>query len=114
MLFVNKIKQDNESTWSPVWHEQRNHEAVAEQEQTHFLYHTERLGVHLNEVPTVHEESPRHLRHPLHTHTHTHTCTNTLDFLVHGQVTIIFVVSVGLSVCLFVCAEFFSAVYDPI
>jgi len=32
------------------------------------------------------------------------------DFLVHGQVTIIFVVSV----CLFVCAEFFSAVFDPI
>jgi len=30
--------------------------------------------------------------------------------LVHGQVTIIFVVSV----CLFVCAEFFSAVFDPI
>ena len=35
-------------------------------------------------------------------------------FLVHGQVTIIFVVSVCLSVCLFVCAEFFSAVFDPI
>ena len=34
--------------------------------------------------------------------------------LVRGQVTIIFVVSVGLSVCLFVCAEFFSAVFDPI
>jgi len=37
--------------------------------------------------------------------------------LVHGQVTIIFVVSVCLSVCLFVClfvcAEFFSAVFDP-
>jgi len=34
--------------------------------------------------------------------------------LVHGQtVTIIFVVSV-LFVCLFVCAEFFSAVFDPI
>ena len=30
--------------------------------------------------------------------------------LVHGQVTIIFVVFV----CLFVCAEFFSAVFDPI
>ena len=30
--------------------------------------------------------------------------------LVHGQVTIIFVVSVSL----FVCAEFFSAVFDPI
>jgi len=30
--------------------------------------------------------------------------------LVHGQVTIIFVVYV----CLFVCAEFFSAVFDPI
>jgi len=41
-----------------------------------------------------------------------------LPVLVHGQVTIIFVVSVGLSVCLsvclFVCAEFFSAVFDPI
>ena len=42
------------------------------------------------------------------------------SFLVHGQVTIIFVVSVViclsvcLSVCLFVCAEFFSAVFDPI
>jgi len=39
-------------------------------------------------------------------------------FLVHGQVTIIFVVSVCLSVCLFVClfvcAELFSAVFDPI
>ena len=34
--------------------------------------------------------------------------------LVHGQVTIIFIVSVGLSVCLFACAEFFSAVFDPI
>jgi len=38
--------------------------------------------------------------------------------MVHGQVTIIFIVSVGLSVCLsvclFVCAEFFSAVFDPI
>ena len=34
--------------------------------------------------------------------------------LVHGQVTIIFVVSVGLSVRLFVCAEFFSAVFDLI
>jgi len=33
-----------------------------------------------------------------------------LQFLVHGQVTIIFVVSV----CLFVCAEFFLAVFDPI
>jgi len=32
--------------------------------------------------------------------------------LVHGQVSIIFVVSVGLSVCLFV--QFFSAVFDPI
>jgi len=41
-----------------------------------------------------------------------------ITILVHGQVTIIFVVSVGfsvcLSVCLFVCAEFFSAVFDPI
>jgi len=36
------------------------------------------------------------------------------EMLVHGQVTIIFVVSVGLSVCLFACAEFFSAVFDPI
>jgi len=35
-------------------------------------------------------------------------------FLVHGQLTIIFVVSVGLFVCLFVCAEFLSAVFDPI
>jgi len=38
--------------------------------------------------------------------------------LVHSQVTIIFVVSVGLSVCLFVClfvcADFFSAVFDLI
>ena len=38
--------------------------------------------------------------------------------LIHGQVTIISVVSVSLSVCLFVClyvcAEFFSAVFDPI
>ena len=33
-----------------------------------------------------------------------------LLLLVQGQVTIIFVVSV----CLFVCAEFFSAVFDPI
>jgi len=30
-----------------------------------------------------------------------------LTLLVHGQVTIIFVVSVCLSACLFVCAEFF-------
>ena len=34
--------------------------------------------------------------------------------LVHGQVTIIFLVSVCLSVCLFVCAEFFSAIFYPI
>jgi len=34
--------------------------------------------------------------------------------LVHGQVTIIFVVSVCLSVCLSVYAEFFSTVFDPI
>ena len=45
--------------------------------------------------------------------------TNVLTtLLIHGQVTIIFVVSVCLSVCLFVClfvcAEFFSAVFDPI
>ena len=39
---------------------------------------------------------------------------NKVVVLVHGQVTIIFVVSVCLSVCLFVCAEFFSAVFDPI
>jgi len=43
-------------------------------------------------------------------------CCKTL--LVHGQVAIIFVVSVCLSVCLFVClfvcAEFFSAVFDPV
>ena len=41
-----------------------------------------------------------------------------LFVLVHGQVTIIFVVSVCLFiclfVCLFVCAEFLSAVFDPI
>ena len=41
-----------------------------------------------------------------------------LPLLVHGHVTIIFVVSVGLSVCLSaclsVCAEFFSAIFDPI
>jgi len=37
-----------------------------------------------------------------------------IAILVHGQVTIIFVVSVCLSVCLFVCAECFSAVFDPI
>jgi len=41
-------------------------------------------------------------------------CLLTDIVLVHGQVTIIFVVSVGLSVCLSVCAEFFSAVFDPI
>jgi len=35
-------------------------------------------------------------------------------FLVQGQVIIIFVVSVGLSVYLFVCAEFFSDIFDPI
>jgi len=35
---------------------------------------------------------------------------NSGALLVHGQMTIIFVVSV----CLFVCAEFFSAVFDPI
>jgi len=34
--------------------------------------------------------------------------------LVHGQVTIICVVSLCVSVCLFVCAEFFSAVFNPI
>ena len=43
-----------------------------------------------------------------------HSCM--YDLLVHGQVTIIFVVSVFvcLSVCLFVCAKFFSAAFDPI
>jgi len=41
-------------------------------------------------------------------------CQALSTFLVHGQVTIIFAVSVGLSVCLFVCAEFFSAIFDPI
>ena len=41
-------------------------------------------------------------------------CNAASLILVHGQVTIIFVVSVCLSVCLFVCAEFFSAVFDPI
>jgi len=42
--------------------------------------------------------------------------TMLVTVLVHGQVTIIFVVSVGLFllVCLFVCAEFFSAVFNPI
>jgi len=39
---------------------------------------------------------------------------SSLASLVHGQVTIIFVVSVCLFVGLFVCAEFFSAVFDPI
>jgi len=45
---------------------------------------------------------------------------HTAALLVHGQVTIIFVVSVGLSVCLSVCLfvclcrVFFSAVFDPI
>ena len=38
------------------------------------------------------------------------THVTSVIFLVHDQVTIIFVVSV----CLFVCAEFFSAVFDPI
>jgi len=38
-------------------------------------------------------------------------CQSSFVFLVHGQVAIIFVVT---SVCLFVCAEFFSAVFDPI
>jgi len=37
------------------------------------------------------------------------TCSGS-EQLVHGQVTIIFAVSV----CLSVCAEFFSAVFDPI
>ena len=39
-----------------------------------------------------------------------------MKFLVYSQVTIIFVVSVSvfLFVCLFVCAQFFSAVFDPI
>jgi len=46
------------------------------------------------------------------------TLATCFRFLVHGQVNIIFVVSVGLYfclfVCVFVCAEFFSAVFDPI
>jgi len=42
------------------------------------------------------------------------TQVNYVGVLVHGQVTIIFVMSVCLSVCLFVCAEFFSAIFDPI
>ena len=37
------------------------------------------------------------------------TSTKISPFLVHGQMTIIFVVSVGL----FACAEFVSAVFDP-
>jgi len=37
-------------------------------------------------------------------------CSPKITKLVHGQVTVIFVVSV----CLLVCAEFFSAVFDPI
>ena len=43
-------------------------------------------------------------------------CVNSywLLVLVHGQVTIIFEVSVCLFACFFVCAEFFSAVFDPI
>ena len=56
-------------------------------------------------------------------HTHLVTMIISLHFyavcvLVHGQVTIIFVVSVsvGLSVCLLIClfVQFFSAVIDPI
>ena len=41
---------------------------------------------------------------------------SSFQILVHSQVTIIFVVSVGLSVCLFVClfVQFFSVVFDPI
>jgi len=39
----------------------------------------------------------------------------TRSILVHGQVTIIYVVSVCLSVCFFVClCRVFSAVFDPI
>ena len=37
------------------------------------------------------------------THHQRRDLTATFHFLVHGQVTIIFVVTVGLSVCLFVC-----------
>ena len=45
----------------------------------------------------------------------TRVCYNCITtFLIHGQVTIIFVVSVCLFVCLFVCVEIFSAVFDPI
>jgi len=43
-------------------------------------------------------------------HFYVYTLQENLLFLVHGQMTIIFVVSVSL----FVCAEFFSAVFDPI
>ena len=51
--------------------------------------------------------------------THAHTIATyfaAVSILVHGQVTIIFAVSVGLSVCLFVClfVQFLSAVFDPI
>ena len=47
------------------------------------------------------------------TYFHTRAKNIKHSVLVHGQVTIIFVVSVCLFVCLFVCAEFFSAVFDP-
>jgi len=62
---------------------------------------------------------PSNLSIGQHRTNHLHTVLQNVHLLlVHGQVTIIFVVSVGLSVCLpvclFVCAEFFSAVFDPI
>jgi len=70
------------------------------------------------------EEGYKKVRTPKHWH-HFHSlfssqlfefiiCGYCKSMLVHGQVTIVFVVSVGLSVFLFVCAEFFSAVFDPI
>ena len=46
--------------------------------------------------------------HPAHS---LKACFHVKIKLGHGQLTIMFVV---LSVCLFVCAEFFSAVFDPI
>jgi len=64
----------------------------------------------------AHRHAVRHVHQPeicvLLPTTHTQSACTTQ--LVHGQVTIISVVSVGLFVCLFVCAEFFSAVFDRI
>jgi len=46
---------------------------------------------------------------------HRPSCLLLFPLLVHGQVTIIFVVSVGLTVCLFAClCRVFPAVFDPI